>query len=355
MSTSIVPPSSGVVVHVPLSFISKSSKSSEAPMEDTGELSSSSIRSSSSGPQRPILYTTVIDAPPSNLGTSGYCLFGDCQCEFYSGSSGACTRCTHPSAFHTVRPRRADVEAKEALIAKRKQKHFKRAERERREAEAKKLLDSSLQAAQRSMNHFPCEVDECECKRFEPIGAPPSLGKVSVRRDGTFICNEFDENASAYSCDPVRMIVNQPIIPPPEPAKFIDPAWSSILASAVSPGQPISMSAFPPCPDPPPAAFQANYEVHHHSQLVSHEATYHPPVDMKALKGAENQSVEEQTNNLLPSSSNEFVLPRVCKRCKHGEYLHTKTAKDKKKGGRSGGSRPATAATPSSKTKRDGK
>jgi hypothetical protein len=118
---------------------------------------------------RPILYTTVAEQQNNYLGTEGGCDFVDCSCKFFIGKSGECKSCQHPSSYHRVKASRDDVAERAAIIAKRKQKHFKRALREAREAEQKTLAELEAAKSQpKPTNNYPCEVDDCECKKFDP-------------------------------------------------------------------------------------------------------------------------------------------------------------------------------------------
>lgn len=143
------------------------------PSEEDRERDRLEAREKSLPPSRPILFTTVGDDPPENLGCKGKCDAKDCECIEFAGKGGECVRCKHANLYHRVKIRRVDLEAKAAAAALKHEKHRRHIPTQR-EIDEQKVSEENKPPE--PVNTYPCDVADCECKKMlQPSGWDSSV------------------------------------------------------------------------------------------------------------------------------------------------------------------------------------
>jgi hypothetical protein len=134
------------------------------PTEEMLEKERVEARDKQLPPTRPILFTTVdVDEVVANHGCVGKCDFAACECLYFSGKEGGiCARCTHANLYHRVKIRRIDLEAKAAADALKREKHRRHIPTQR-EIDEQKVSEENK--APETINTYPCDVPDCECKK----------------------------------------------------------------------------------------------------------------------------------------------------------------------------------------------
>lgn len=297
---------------------------------------------------RPILYTTVVDIAPEYAGMAGPCDFLNCECRFYYGNAGKCGKCSHANLYHQVKARREDIEARARAEAKRKQKHFKRAEREARELAAKLAAELALKPAIIHENRHPCSVEDCECKRFDPILTAAAQARLeSIESESTYqLLLQTDPTAAAeyehqrtearLAAAQLKQIETEAEIEIRSrlTAQQSDPNYIALIGTLPVAFKPINSSTIPITPTP---------------------ELYKPPERLRiALSGQSAEEKQQLDSTEIPSTD----PPRICRKCKHGELYHIKQSQEKKKfgfrnaGGQNGNNKKTTATTTTTTKKR---
>lgn len=150
------------------------------PSEEQLERERAEAREKQLPPTRPVLYTTVSDDPALNKGCKGKCDFLGCECLYFAGKGGDCARCNHANLYHRVKIRRIDLEAKAAADALKNMK-YRRHIPTLQEIEEMKMQEESKPPE--PVNTYPCDVDDCECKKMQqPAGWDSTLGVPKLCR-----------------------------------------------------------------------------------------------------------------------------------------------------------------------------
>ena len=227
----------------------------------------------------------------------GQCFFDRCDCRFFTGTSGACSSCSHPNLFHLVKPNAEDVAWRDAVLSRQQTLFVKRAQRQAREAEEKRLADAAAHPPVVVQNTHPCSVDACDCIRFT-APAPP-----------------------------------QPQLTETQPMEVAAPAAGDGQAAGSSTASPTSAAAVTA------GSLTSRLQVEGGRSSVS----------AGSASGASGllcspMGVGTGTGSGWAVAADKMaLLPRVCRRCKHAEMYHIKqTDADDKKG--KGGKAPAKAA-----------
>lgn len=132
------------------------------PSAEDLEAARQKAREDNLAPSRPVLYTSVGDDAPDNAGCLGKCDAAGCECLYFAGKGGSCSRCNHANLYHRVKIRRVDLEAKMAADALKKQKHRRHIPTQREIEEQK---EQEVNKPPELINTYPCDVPDCECKR----------------------------------------------------------------------------------------------------------------------------------------------------------------------------------------------